>query len=139
MKPHRQGAISAIQLLAGALLIVAATVMPFATYEDTSSHTTTTFRGGSLSAVLVVLAAVSIALAVVSLRQSARLLIGIQIAIGCTATVVSIVLALGKIRAANSVTAINPSRTSYGWGSVVAVATSAALAVTSVVARSYAD
>jgi hypothetical protein len=125
---------SGVRVFSGALLIVAATVMPFATYRDVSARTTTTFRGGSLGIVLAGLGAVSITLALVSRNRCAPWLERIHVAVGWTALVLSIVLALTKIQAANEVLANGTSETSYAFGSLVAIAASAMITLISLVA-----
>jgi hypothetical protein len=109
------------QLLGAALLVVAATSLPWATYTDTTTGVTTNFRGGEPSAVLVGLGSASIALALFSIIRTSALLNRAHLAIGCTALVVAIVLALTKISAANHVLQEGPSRTSYALGSAVGV------------------
>jgi len=135
---HRGARTDAVQLLAGALLIVAATIMPFATYRDVSARATTTFRGGSLGVVLAGLGALSIALVLVSSKRRARWLARINVAVGWFALVLAIVLALSKIQAANEIqlgtNVRGSSQTSYAFGSTVAIAASALILLTALVA-----
>jgi hypothetical protein len=122
-----------IQVLAAGLLIVAATVMPWATYKDVTTGVTTTFRGGDLSALLAVVGVASVALSLLSITRTSTLVKRVHVAVGSTALVVSIVLALSKISAANHVTQRGPSQTSYALGSAVAVVAAAVIALTCVV------
>ena len=121
------------QLLGAALLVVATTSLPWATYTDTTTGVTTNFRGGELSVVLVGLGIASIALALFSIIRTSTLLNRAHLAIGCTALVVAIVLALTKITAANRVLQEGPSRTSYALGSAVGVLAATAIALTGLI------
>jgi hypothetical protein len=110
------------------VLILAATVMPWATYKDVGRGATTTFRGGALGVVLVVIGIASIALSLMSLGRPSIAVSRLHLAVGCAAVIVCIVLALNRISAANNVTAAGPSRTAYGYASGIAFIAAATIA-----------
>ena len=126
----RAGRVCAIQIVAAALLILAATVLPFATYKDLANGVTTTFGGGAGGVILVALGVASIGSSFVLLRRPSPALYRIQLALGCSALVVAVVLSLDKISAANHFEATGPSQTSYAFGSAVAVLAAATIAFT---------
>jgi peptidoglycan/LPS O-acetylase OafA/YrhL len=117
--------------IAAVVLILAATIMPWATHKDISSGSTTTFRGGALGVVLVVLGLASIALSLATRRGPSIALGRLHLVVGCTALIVCVALALNKISAANNVTATGPSQTAYGYASGVAFIAAATIAFTS--------
>ena len=120
---------AAVEIIAAAVLIIAATVMPWATFRDSASGTTT-FRGGALGVVLVILGVASIGLTLAWLRQPSLVLNRLHLAVACAALIVCVVLALNRISAANNVTAAGPSQTSYGYASGVAFIAAATIAFT---------
>ena len=126
----RAGRICAIQVVAAALLILAATVLPFATYKDLADGVTKPFRGGAGGVILVVLGVASIGSSFALLRRPSPALYRIQLALGCSALVVAVVLSLDKISAANHFEATGPSQTSYAFGSAVAVLAAATITFT---------
>ena len=75
----------------------------------------------------------SIALALFSIIRTSTLLSRAHLAIGCTALVVAIGLALTKISAANHALQEGPSRTSYALGSAIGVLAAAAIALTALI------
>ncbi len=126
---------SAVQMVAGVLLIVATTAMPWATYKEVSTDRTIWFRGGPLAAVLVTLGAVSVVLSVVSLARLSRSMLRVELVVGCTAVGVSIALALSKISAANHFSSFQEggAQTSYAIGAGLGVIVSIAIVVTSAI------
>ena len=120
---------AAVEIIAAVVLILAATVMPWATFKDRASGTTT-FRGGALGVVLVLLGVASIALSLALLRRPSLALGRLQLAVGCAAVIACIVLALNRISAANNVTAAGPSQTAYGYASGIAFIAAATIAFT---------
>jgi peptidoglycan/LPS O-acetylase OafA/YrhL len=121
----------AVEIGAALVLILAATVMPWATYKNTATDATTTFRGGTLGVVLVVLGGLSIALSLMSLREPSRVRGRIHLAVGCAAMLVCVVLALHKISTANHVTVAGGAQTAYGFAPGVAFVAAATITVTS--------
>jgi cytochrome b561 len=113
------------------VLIVAAVAMPWVTYENRATHVTTQFKGGRLGIILVVLGLASITLAVMLYNRASTLLMRIHFGIGCAAWILSVVVALAKIKSANNVNKQAPSSTSFAAATVVAVVASAAIALTS--------
>ena len=127
-------ALVAVQVVAGLLLLLAATVMPWATYENVMKDVTTTFHSGDFGPLLVGIGIATVVLALVSLVRTFRILAWLQLGLGSAALVTSIVIALDKISAANHVVQVGASRTSYQYGAPVAVIASAAIVITSVIA-----
>jgi hypothetical protein len=126
----RAARICAIQVVAAALLILAATALPLASYKDLADGVTTTFRGGAGGAIVVVLGVVSIGMSFAALRQPSPVLYRIHLAVGCVALLGAVVLSLDKISAANHFEATGASQTSYAFGSAVAVLAAATIAFT---------
>lgn len=133
--------VSVVQLLAGVLLVVATTALPWATYTNRSSDHPTWFRGGSVATALVTLGVASILLSTLSFARSTRSIRPVQLAVGCVAVVVSVALALTKIHAANHFGSLQDggAKTSYASGSGLGIAASVVIAVTSAVALTLAD
>lgn len=133
----------AVQIVAGVLLIVATTTMPWATYKEVLTDRTIWFRGGFLAAVLVTLGAVSIMVSALSLVHPSRWTPRLHLVVGCTAVVVSVALALSKISAANHFHSLQDggAQTSYASGAGLGIIASIVLAVTSaiVLASEYAS
>jgi hypothetical protein len=123
----RDLAITAGQVLAGALLVAAATWMPWASLKVGSTGATTTFKGGLLGAVLAVLGLVSVVLAVTRVRLRSSALSIPTLLVACVALACSIVMALTKISSANNVPKPGGSETSYAYGAIVGVLASVAL------------
>lgn len=122
------------------LLIVASTLLPWATYTSLRTNATTVFRGGPLSVLLLVLGAASVVLSLPWVTRELTLLKRLDLLVGSTALLGSIVLAVSKISIANHA-ATSPDgggRTSYASGAVVAILASAAIVVANVVALSAA-
>ena len=128
-----------IQLLAAALLIVACTSMPWARYTNVSANVTTTFRGGPLSALLVVFAVVSIGVSLTLLVRKSMSLKRFHVALGGAAVIVSILLALTKISSANHMGIAQGGETSYGFGAAIGILATGAIALTSFIALVYVD
>jgi hypothetical protein len=126
---------SVVQAASSALVIVAATRMPWATYRDVGSNATTTFRGGPSGLVLAALGIVSLVGAAVSLVRRSAALDRAEMAVGCAAVVTSIVMTLSDISRANhaALAGEGPSRTSYTYGAGVAVLGSLAIATISLI------
>jgi amino acid transporter len=126
---------SAMQVFAALLLVVAATLMPWATYRDVQTDATTTFRGGPLSVLLVAFGTASIVLSLLLLTRNAASLYKLQLVIGSAALIDSIALALSKISLANHVAMAQEtaSRTAYSFGGGVAILASAAIALISII------
>jgi hypothetical protein len=118
-----------VQLVAGVLIIVAATTMPWSMYTSTVPKSTTGYHSGLLGVLLVLLGSVAIALALWSFVRPSRQIQQAQFAVGIAATVVSIVVALRKIHLANHFLAMGGGHTSYAIGAVVAVLASAAISI----------
>jgi hypothetical protein len=125
---------SVVQLVAGVILIVATVAMPWSLYRSISPPVTTGLRSGTLGVLLLLLGAISVGLSLRSLARPSRDLQRVHVVIGCSAVVVSLVLALRKISAANHFLAAGGGRTSYGAGSVFAVLASIAIASMSFIA-----
>ncbi len=121
------------------MLIAAATVMPWATYENRATRVTTNFKGGGPGLLLVALGLASIALALLLYKRASTLLLRIHFGLGCAAWIVSILLALSRISSANHVNGQAPSKTSFAVGTVVAIVAAAAIALTSAVEISRAS
>jgi hypothetical protein len=122
-----------IQVIAAALFVVAATVMPWATYENVMKDATTTFQSGDFGPVLVAIGIATVVLALVSLVRPIRILAWLQLGLGGVALVVSVVIALDKISAANHVVREGASRTSYQYGAPTAIIASGAVVVTAII------
>jgi len=129
----RSAVASVVQLVAGMLLIVATLAMPWSLYKSASPPATTGFRSGSLGILLILLGVASIGLSLRSLAHSSQELQRVHLVVGCSAIVVSVVLALRKISAANHFLAEGGGHTSYATGAVFAVLASIAIALTSFV------
>jgi hypothetical protein len=131
-----------VQVAAGALLFVAVTLLPMATYKALSTDTTTFLRGGSLSLAVGVAAAASIALSLMGLRFRSSPAAVTNVAIGCAAMIGSIALALSNIAAATDLAAVpgvggtGGTETSYAVGSLVALLASLVLVLSGVNALS---
>lgn len=125
---------TAIQLLAAALLIIACILLPWATHKDLSTNVTTTFRGGPLSAVLLVCAAMSMSVSLLLVVRNSISLRRLHLVLGCAALIVSIALALSKISSANRVIVTRGGETAYAYGAGIAILASAVIAVTSFIA-----
>jgi hypothetical protein len=128
-----------IEVIAGACLVVAAAVLPWATYRDVLANTTTEFRAGVLGATLVGVGVLSIGVGVLGALRESKWLRALQIVVASAALLVSIVLALRKISSANHVVAEGMSQTSYALGAVVGVIASLALVIASVLAFTTAE
>ena len=76
-------------------------------------------------------------LALVSLARPTRVLGWLQLGLGGVALVASIVIALDQISTANHVVQQGAARTSYQPGAPLAVAASAAILVTSIIALTH--
>jgi hypothetical protein len=126
---------SAIQVCAALLLVVAATLVPWATYRDVQTDATTTFRGGPLSVLLVAFGTASIVVSLLLLTRHAASLYKLQLAIGSAALIDSVALALSKISLANHVAMARAtaSHTAYSFGGGVAILASAAIGLTSII------
>jgi Na+/alanine symporter len=122
---------SVLQILAAALLIAAALGMPWATSEDLTSRTTTSFRAGAVGVTLVVLGAAAIALALVRIGRGSTLVARTLAVIACAAAAVSFALALNRIKSANDFVHHGASHTSYALGSVLGVTAACVLALVS--------
>jgi len=129
----------ALPVVAAVVLIVASTVMPWATYKDVSTDATTTFHGGQLGLGLVALGAATIVSSPGLLTRLSTPVSRLHVVVGSAALVGSIVLALHRISQANStislangVTQPGPTRTSYAFGAGVAIVASTAIALMSV-------
>lgn len=126
----------AIQLIGGALLIIATLAMPWATHTAVSTDVTTKFRGGPFAVVLVALGVASIALSLLTFARPSMTLQRLQLVFGCAAVVVSVALALSKISAANRFQSLQEGggqQTSYAIGSGLGILVSAVIALTSAV------
>jgi hypothetical protein len=119
-----------VQLVAGVLLVVAATTMPWSMYTSIVPKSTSGYHSGVLGALLAGLGLAAIVVALRSFAHASKRLQQGQIVIGATAGVISIVIALRKISAANHFLRMGGGHTSYAAGAVVAVLASAAVAVT---------
>lgn len=123
-----------VQVLAAALLIVAAAVLPWATYKNATADATKSFQGGPFSFVLVFLGVASLVLSFGARNRSSAVLARLHFGVGGAAVVVAIALALSKISAANHFSTFQQggSQTAYAPGSIVGVVAAAAIALTSV-------
>ena len=135
----RTRTLALFEVIAGACLVVAAAVMPWATYRDVLANKTTEFHGGALGVTLVGVGVLSIALAVLGAARESMWVRGMQIVVASAALLVSIVLALQKISSANHVVAEGLSQTSYALGAAVGVVASLALVIASVLAFTTAE
>ncbi|MDQ1459734.1 MAG: hypothetical protein QOI08_1218 [Actinomycetota bacterium] len=129
----RSAVASVVQFAAGVLLIVATVAMPWSLYRSISPPVTTGFRSGSLGVLLLLLGAISIGLSLRSLARQSRTLQRVHLVVGYSAIVVSVVLGLRKISAANHFLTEGGGQTSYAAGAVFAVLASIAIALTSFV------
>jgi hypothetical protein len=113
-----------VQTVAATLLAFAALALPWATFR--TARATSELRGGPISVLLVVLAALVILLAVLAISRASPLVYGVQVAIGCSAMVASIALSFSKIASSNHQALVQdgPSQTAYAIGSAVAIAAS---------------
>jgi hypothetical protein len=119
-----------VQIGAVLVLVVAGTVLPWATYRNPANETTV-FRGGAFGLVLVALGGVFIVVTRVSKTSGPRRL---NVLVAATAIIVSVGGALSKIRAANdaasrAVAGSGSSQTSYAVGAVLAVLAALTIAV----------
>jgi polyferredoxin len=118
--------------LASLLLLISAIWLPRATYR--SATLTVTFKGGRLGLVLIACGIASLGLAALSLIWDGAGVSWLQLLLGCTALVCSLVLPLTSIAEAN-LTAnahVGYSDTSYGIGAGLAIAASVVLLVSSI-------
>ncbi|MCU1368534.1 MAG: hypothetical protein JWN39_4173 [Ilumatobacteraceae bacterium] len=97
--------------------------MPWATL-DPAVGSTTRIRAGTVGLVLAALATGVVALSWWSTKRGATLPGRISVALGGSAAVVSIVLALRAMSTANGLATAGPSATSYAIGSGLAVVAS---------------
>lgn len=123
----------AILAVAGLVLVVAATVMPWATHRDVATGVTTAFRGGALGLLLVIFGLGTIAPLPILITRSSPPLYRLPLACGSAALLVSILVALKEISAANHVTQTGPSVTSYAFGAGVAIVAAIVIALTSLI------
>ena len=123
----------ALRTAAGLVLVAAAMVMPWATYENRATRVTTNFKGGGPGLLLVALGLASIAVALLLHKRASTRLLRIHFGLGCAAWIVSIVLALSRISSANHMNGPGPSKTSFATGTVIAIVAAAAIALTSAV------
>lgn len=127
-----------VRLAAGALLIVAATMMPWATFSVVgATYENTAFRGGPLSSLLVAVGAVSVLLSVWLLRRLSTRSLRLQLIAGCVALGASVVLMLSKISAANHLmdhaTTHSYLKTSFAPGAAVGVIAAVVIIVSSAI------
>jgi amino acid transporter len=124
---------SAVQVVAGVVLIIAATVLPWATLMESHPRVTAVFRGGPLSGLLVGFGVASVGLSLLWFVRESTALHRVHAVVGCAALVTSIALALDKISLANRVASFQESggQTSYAFGSGVAILASATIVATS--------
>ena len=118
-----------VQAVAAALLALAAMTLPWATFR--TARATSELRGGPISVLLVVLAALVILHAALAILRASPLVYGVQVAIGCSAIVASIALALSKIASSNHLALVQdgPSQTAYAIGGPVAIAASLVIVI----------
>ena len=125
------------QISAVALLALASTVLPWATYKNQQTGVTTMFRGGELGVVLVALGVAILVLSRLAASRGSVTLGRLIVLVGCAAMVLSGIGALSKISAANNAArhavAGSGSQTSYAIGAVLAVLATAVITLTAFV------
>ncbi len=124
-------------MVTAVVLILAATVMPWATYKDVSRDVTTTLHGGHVGLLLVALGSTTIVSSPGLLTHLSIAVSRLHVVLGSAALLVSIVLALHGISRANSLALgaaqPGPTRTSYALGAGVAIIASTVIALTSAI------
>lgn len=127
-----------VQIGASVVLIVASTLLPWATYRNQQLHETTEFHSGALGPWLVALGGVFIALVLLSASWRAPVLRRLNKVVAIGAILLSVVAALSRIRAANeaSVHAVagRGLQTSFAIGAALAVIAAIVMAVTTLIA-----
>lgn len=120
------------EVLASLLLLISAIWLPWAT--DRSTALAVTFTGDRSGLVLVACGAGALGLVAVSLLWNRASVHWVQLLLGCTALICSLVIALSKIAEANrtAIAHLGYSATSYGIGSGLAIAASVVMVVSSV-------
>ena len=119
-------------MLASLILVISATWLPWATYR--SAALVMTVEAGRLGLVLVVCGAGSLGLVAGPLLWNRAHAYWLQLVLGCTALICSLVIALSSIADANRTADVRAgySTTSYAIGAGLAITASVVLVVTSV-------
>lgn len=123
-------------MIASGVLLVSATWLPWATYRSVALSVP--YRGGKVGQVLVVCGAAWLTLAITSAVWNRHIIYWLQISISTTALVVSVVLTLMRIAAANGTPdphlALGGTvSTAHGIGAELAVAASGVMIACSVI------
>ena len=126
-----------VALVLLAMAVMAATLLPWATYENRALEFTTDYGAGAVGYIVAALALGSVACAVLGMRNRSATLQNTAVVSSAACLVTSIVLALTRISAANdaATSQIGASRTSYEAGAVGSVVASAALLIVCVAVR----
>lgn len=127
----RARALLVVSAVAAAAMVLAATALPWATSRNQATDVTTAFRGGPLSAALIVGAGATITLSVVRLARWAAVIDIMQMAVAVGSVVVCVGLALSKIAAANDFVSPGPTQTSYAIGAGLGLLAGWTMVVTS--------
>jgi len=129
-----------VVLVGSGIVVIVATLLPWASRENTATERTTEFGAGAVGFVLVALALLAIlcALTGASTRSATLQNLAWVFAAGCVVTAVAI--GLTRIKAANDAAMASVgvgNRTTHEAGAVLGVLGSAALLVGCLVLRSY--
>ncbi len=117
------------QGIAGVLLIIAATVLPWATCQIGSSSSTVLLLAGPFTWVLILLGVAAIALAAAQARGKATWAARASTVVGVLATVTSALTALTRIAHANDLIVNVGGSSAYAFGSGVGVLAGVAVVI----------
>lgn len=130
---HVGRALPFVQAGAGALLILAATALPWVSYSVGRPTLTSSFHGGSMGVFLAVIGAAAIVFGLVAASRRVTWVLGTSLGIGAIAFIGSAALALSKMADANSLHVTGPSQTSYAIGTAVGLVASLAIVLTALI------
>jgi hypothetical protein len=129
----RSSARTAVQAVAGLILIASAAWLPWATYKGPGSRVTSHLNAGRLTEVLIALGALAIAIAAVYGIRPTRLGAASNVACGVAALITAVAAGATRIAHANSLTVDTGGTTRFGIGvgigclAAIAIAVSAAI------------
>ena len=121
------------QAVAGVTLVIAASWLPWATYQSPFTGSSVWLRGGPLSIALISFGSVSVVIAIIELFRPTILGATGLIACGFAAFVVAVALALTKIADANGLPPHTGAATSYAVGSLVGLLAALSIVATAAV------
>ena len=104
------------EIAGAALIVVAATALPWVRYQVRGARVVVSLDAGSLGAVLVILSVVAFAAGAVQVLYRSAALCWVEIATGAVVLVISVVTAASRISHANSMTVTAGGSTGFAVG-----------------------